>query len=50
MQSAEYYLIHTELSVTEVAERSGYPNTSHFIRQFKKKNGVSPNEYRKTKR
>ncbi|MCR5142255.1 MAG: substrate-binding domain-containing protein [Ruminococcus sp.] len=50
MQTAEYYLIHTELSVTEIAERSGYPNTSHFIRQFKKKNGVSPNEYRKTKR
>ena len=49
MDSAEYHLIHTELSVTEIAERCGYHNTSHFIRQFKKKNGVSPNEYRKTK-
>lgn len=37
MESAESYLIHTELSVSEIAERCGYPNTSHFIRQFKKK-------------
>lgn len=50
MERAGYYLTHTELSVTEIAERCGYPNISHFIRQFKKKNGVSPNEYRKTKR
>lgn len=49
MESAESYLLHTELSVTEISERCGYPNISHFIRQFKKKYGISPREYRKMK-
>ncbi len=36
-------------SISEVAERTGFENTSYFSRQFKKKYGVSPQEYRKSK-
>lgn len=34
-------------SVEDIANSLGYENTTHFIRQFKSKTGLSPNEYRK---
>lgn len=34
-------------SVAETAERVGYANVHHFIRQFKKVVGVTPNQYKK---
>lgn len=36
-----------DLTVSEVAELSGYTNDVHFMRQFKKKTGITPSEYRK---
>lgn len=45
--NAVYLLERTELSVTEVAEHVGYESINTFLRQFKKKMGVSPLKYRK---
>ena len=33
--------------IEEIATSLGYANTTHFIRQFKDKVGVSPSNYRK---
>lgn len=38
----------TDMPVTEVALRSGFPNVSYFIRTFKDSYGVSPLKYRKS--
>ncbi len=37
----------TDLPVTEIAPRSGFPSVSYFIRVFKNSCGVSPLKYRK---
>ena len=38
----------TALSMQNVAEQCGFSDANYFTRTFKKINGVSPNEYRKT--
>lgn len=38
-----------DLSISEIALLSGFYDLSHFSRNFQKKFGVSPGEYRKTK-
>ena len=48
MQKARELLKTTSFKVYEVAEMSGYHNVEHFNRMFKKLNGVSPAQYRKT--
>ena len=40
-------LMDNDLSITEVCLDSGFNNMSHFNKQFKKINGISPSEYRK---
>jgi YesN/AraC family two-component response regulator len=35
-----------DTSVTELAEKLGYKNPYHFIRQFKKITGITPGAYR----
>ena len=47
LEYAKQLLQDTDISVTEVAMRSGYQNISYFIRSFKKTYGVSPLKYRK---
>lgn len=44
--SAQLLLIDPDLSVTEVASRSGYTSLSAFIRMFKLCLGCTPSEYR----
>ncbi len=39
-------LSETELSVTEIAERCGYTDSSYFSRVFRQGCGISPKEYR----
>jgi len=39
-------LINTELSITEIATKTGFNNVSYFNRVFKKLKGVTPTEYR----
>jgi len=40
-------LIETKLSISEVAKEVGIINTTHFINLFKKKNNLTPLQYRK---
>ncbi|MGB8490987.1 MAG: AraC family transcriptional regulator [Bacteroidales bacterium] len=40
-------LMDRELSITEVCLDSGFNNLSHFNKQFKRRTGVPPSEYRK---
>ncbi|WP_329887385.1 AraC family transcriptional regulator [Pseudoramibacter faecis] len=37
----------TGLSVSEVAQKTGFPDSSHFIQRFKKRTGQTPGKYRK---
>ena len=46
LEYAKQLLQDTDISVTEVAMRSGYQNISYFIRSFKKTYGISPLKYR----
>ncbi|PWW00973.1 AraC-like DNA-binding protein [Paenibacillus cellulosilyticus] len=47
IEKSKELLVATELSVTEIAERTGYTNSSYFHRIFKKIIGVTPSEFRK---
>ncbi len=45
IEKSKALLLYQKMSVNEIAEYLGYENTTHFIRQFKAKNGVPPKEY-----
>lgn len=47
VQSAEELLLATRDSVERIAERCGYLNTEHFIRQFRSSTGTMPAQYRR---
>ena len=47
MAAASQLLEGTDLSVTEIAERSGYSSIEHFSAAFHRRMGCSPREYRK---
>ncbi len=47
LEMAEYYLRSTTLTISRIAELCGYENDVHFIRQFKKRRGITAGEYRK---
>lgn len=46
---AKNILSFQQTSIEEISQLLGYENTTHFIRQFKSRTGLSPNEYRKQK-
>lgn len=49
VQAAEELLVSSADSVERIAERCGYNNTEHFIRQFRARTGTTPTGYRKSR-
>lgn len=47
LREAEHLLLTTSMNVKDIGEQVGLYNSSYFITVFKKKNGASPNQYRK---
>ncbi len=47
MELARELLLHTELPVSEICVRAGIANYTYFCRLFKKRNGITPLQYRK---
>lgn len=47
LKQAERLLLESELSISEVAEESGFSDANYFFRQFKAQYGISPSAYRK---
>lgn len=46
MKEAVRLLKNTDLSVKEIALRTGYPDSNYFAKVFKRQNGVIPSEFR----
>ena len=42
-------LLNPELSISEIAERTGFSDSNYFCRQFRNHYGTSPQKYRKRK-
>ncbi len=47
IEEAQRLLANTELSITTIAENSGFCNSSNFARTFRARQGMSPRDYRK---
>ncbi len=47
LEKAKALLIHSDESVTQIAMKVGFNNTSYFIKKFQQANGISPGSYRK---
>jgi YesN/AraC family two-component response regulator len=47
IDEAKNMLIHTDLTIREIAFRVGYPNSNYFTLLFKKLTGYSPGKFRK---
>ncbi len=45
VQEACSLLIHSDMSITHIADYLGYYDTSYFYRMFKKHTGFSPSDY-----
>ncbi|WP_162175519.1 helix-turn-helix domain-containing protein [Lachnoclostridium phytofermentans] len=50
LEKAKDLLVHSTLSVAEIAEKLNYTNAQNFIRYFKKHCGVTPGKYRQEKK
>ncbi len=48
LDTAKYYLETTAIPIKKIAELCGCENDVHFMRQFKKRVGVTPSGYRKS--
>jgi two-component system response regulator YesN len=47
MNKSKKLLKESNLSVADIAEKTGFTSSSYFYRLFKKSNGVTPNDFRK---
>ena len=41
-----YYLLHSQLTIIDIAMNCGFDNISYYIRTFKKITGLTPKQYR----
>lgn len=46
LQKAKKLLVSTELSISDIAEKTGFSSQSYFTKVFKKQNGISPSNYK----
>lgn len=46
LERAKYYLSDTALSVRRIADLCGFENDTHFIRQFRRRTGITATQYR----
>ncbi|MBE6367836.1 MAG: helix-turn-helix domain-containing protein [Lentisphaerae bacterium] len=46
LDEASFLLLNSQLSIAEVAQQSGFDDSNYFSRLFRRKNGLSPREYR----
>lgn len=46
LEHAKKLIATTQKTITEIGYLSGFPNTSLFIKQFREKTGITPNQYR----
>lgn len=46
LERAKYYLSDTSLSVGRIAELCGFENDTHFMRQFRRRTGMTATQYR----
>ncbi|OMF32401.1 helix-turn-helix domain-containing protein [Paenibacillus peoriae] len=49
LQMGKKWLVETDMTIKEIAERLQYHNSQNFIRSFRKKEQVTPGAYRKMK-
>lgn len=47
LEHAEFLLRHTDQSVTEIANATGFCDSSHFIRTFRERRDMTPTRFRK---
>lgn len=47
MQYAKHYLENTSMTIQEICQNCGFSDTANFYKQFLKRYGISPSEYRK---
>ena len=50
LEKAKEWLIETDMTVKEIAEKLNYNNSQNFIRSFRKVEGTTPGRYRKDKK
>jgi AraC-like DNA-binding protein len=46
LDRALHQLLTSELSISQISFESGFEDTSHFIRVFKQRHGLTPLQYR----
>jgi AraC-like DNA-binding protein len=46
MEKAKELLLHSDLSVNEIMEKTGFLSSGYFYTQFKKQHGVTPSQFR----
>lgn len=50
IEAAKHMLTYTDISVSDIANKTGFYDTSHFIKAFLADTGTTPNAYRKESR
>ena len=50
LEDARRLLLETDLSISEIINRLGFSNRSHFYRIFSKKYDITPKDYRRAMR
>lgn len=50
IELAKELLLYSDYTISDIAIQTGYPNFSHFSKQFRKFVGCTPNEFRKNKK